>query len=118
MAPKRKPSVPSDWILQLDAQELEEARDEATVDCYGDDEFLSGLLTMAQQELVVPFEARVIGQRVSVVDTEWTDGTELALVVEFNEQRHRVAAHSVELHPPFPDGAVWLAAYLDFHRKR
>jgi hypothetical protein len=41
----------------------------------------------------------------------------LDLVVERNGQRHRIEARSVNLLPPFPDGHLYLAAYLDWRRR-
>jgi hypothetical protein len=42
--------------------------EEATVDCYNEDEEHSGLLTMVQDNVVCPFRAKVIGEDVTVVD--------------------------------------------------
>jgi hypothetical protein len=60
----------------------------------------------------------VVGETVTVVDMEWPENDEfgLDLVIERNGQRHRIEARSVNLLPPFPDGLLYLAAYLDWRR--
>lgn len=50
------------WLTKCDAAEIEEAYEEATADCYGD-ERASGLVDMAVQELVVPFTESPSGSR-------------------------------------------------------
>lgn len=54
------------------------------------------------------------GETVTIVDMEWpkNDGFGLDLVVERNGQPHRIEARSVELLKPFPEGHLFLAAYL------
>ena len=55
------------WLTKCDAADIDEAYEEATVDCYGDEQ-AAGLVDMVIQELCVPFAADVLGQRVEVVD--------------------------------------------------
>ena len=72
----------------------------------------------AYDELQFPFTAKVLGETVTVVDMEWpdNDGYGLDLVVERNGQRHCIEARSVELMEPFPEGNLFLAAYLAWRR--
>ena len=106
------------WWQKLDEDDIEEAREEATVDCYDEYEQHTGLLTAVGDELVFPFQARVIGEVVTIVDMEWPEDSEfgLDLIVERNDIRHRVDARSVELLGPLPDGHLLLAAYLAWKR--
>lgn len=46
--------------------QLEELIDEATIDCFGEDEEHTGLLTMIEEYVVCPFRAKVIGESVEV----------------------------------------------------
>lgn len=107
------------WTQGLDAKQVREALEEATVDAYGEDEQHSALLTAIEDELAFPFPAQVLGENVSVVGMEWPegDGFGLDLVCERSGQRHRIEARSVELLEPLPDGHVFLAAYLDWKRR-
>jgi len=108
----------SSWTTRLDEEKVQEALEEATVDCYNDSEQHTGLLTMIEQELAFPFPARVLGETVSVVGMEWPEDDEfgLDLVCERNGERHRIEARSVELLEPLPKGHLFLAAYLAWKR--
>ncbi|TWU17957.1 calcium-binding protein [Allorhodopirellula heiligendammensis] len=100
------------WLSSLDPGEIEEVKQEATVDCYDEQEQCSGSTEMAGQELAFPFAAEVLGKSVEVVDTAHPkyDAMVLDLVVVHNGKRYAVAAHNVELLEPLPDGHLFLAA--------
>lgn len=114
--PKRahKKATSFDWTQKLDAEAVEAAMEEATVDANGEDEQHSGLLTVIGEELQFPFSAQVLGETVTIVDMEWPehDGFGLDLIVERDGERHRMEARSVELLEPLPAGHLFLAAYL------
>ncbi len=116
--PRRPKSGSSKWTTKLDEQQVREALDDALVDAYSDYEQHSGLLTMIEEQLRFPFQAKVLGQVVTVVGMEWPEDDEfgLDLVCERNGQRHRVEARSVDLVPPLPAGHLYLAAYLEWKR--
>jgi hypothetical protein len=92
---------------------LLELIEEATVDCYNEDEEHSGLLTMVQDNVVCPFRAKVIGEEVTVVDLEWPKSVYgLLAVCERNGKKHRVDIDSLEWVKPLPEGFEWIEAYL------
>ena len=107
------------WTQGLDEEAVRDALEEAACDANGVEEQHSGLLSMIQDELAFPFQARVLGEVVSIVDMEWPerDGYGLDLVCERNGQRHRIEARSVELLKPLPEGHLFLAAYLEWKRQ-
>lgn len=115
----KKPTFPTSWIDAFDTNEIAEAFEEATVDAMDEHEQHSGLATMAQESLEFPFPALVIGQKMQVIDAQWskTDSRGLDLIVEFNGKQHAIAAQSVQLTEPLPEGAVFLAAFLDWKRR-
>jgi hypothetical protein len=119
MAKKREKPNGAEWTAALDETEVQEARADATVDCYNEYEQHTGLLTAIQDHLEFPFQAKVLGEVVAVVDMEWPVDDEfgLDLVCEHNGERHRVDARSVDLLPPLPDGHLYLAAYLAWKRR-
>ena len=106
------------WTAQLDPKRVREAFEEAIVDCYGEYEQHSGLLTMIEQEVQFPFQAQVLGDNVKVLGMEWPEDDEFGLdfVCERNGELHRVEARSVELLPPLPEGHLYVAAYLDWKK--
>ena len=114
-----KPKSPTTWIDTLDPDEIAAACDEATVDANDEEEQLSGLITMAEEAFEFPFPAKVMGQAVQVVDSKWSErgAYGLDMIVEYDGGRYRIAAQSVELTEPLPEGAVFLAALLDWKRR-
>lgn len=44
--------------------------EEATVDCYNEDEQVTGLFTMIEDNLALPFETTVLGMAVSVASVD------------------------------------------------
>ena len=113
---RTKPAT--DWIEQLDSDEIDAAREEATVDVYGDYEQHTEFLTALGDELVFPFKAKAMGETLQVTGMEWPDNDEfgLDLLVDRNGEKHRMDARFVELVKPFPNGHLTLAAYLKWRR--
>jgi hypothetical protein len=118
MAKTGKKSKTNLWTDNLDKAEVHEAMENATVDAYGEYEQHTGLLTAIQDELQFPFKVEVLGETVTVVDMEWPKNDEfgLDLVVERNGKLHRIEARSANLLPPYPEGHLYLAAYLNWKR--
>ena len=113
-----KAKLATDWIERLDAEEVEAARDVATMDAYGDYEQHTGFMTALEEELAFPFNVKIMGETLQVSGMEWPKNDEfgLDLIVERNGKQHRMDARSVELVEPFPDGHLTLAAYLKWRR--
>ena len=89
---------------------LEAMIEEATVDAYGDDEQLTGLFTMLEEHLAVPFTTTVLGMEVIVQKVDLTADTIVAVCAR---GRHRQKIHLLDLPlpTPAPDGADWIDAY-------
>jgi hypothetical protein len=105
MAKKRQP--------RSNRERLRELIEEATVDCYGEDEQHTGLLTMIEDEVVCPFRAKVVGEDVEVTGFEWPkDGFGLYAVCQRKGKKHRVDINSLEWVKPKPKGFQWIEAYL------
>ncbi len=56
---------------RIDRARLDELIDEATVDCYGEEEEHTALLTMIEERVICPFRAKVIGETIEVTQFEW-----------------------------------------------
>jgi Calcium binding len=54
-------------------RQLDKLIEEATVDCYNEEEQASGFFTMIEENLALPFATRVLGIAVSVVAIEMDD---------------------------------------------
>jgi len=84
--------------------------EEATIDCHNEEEQLTGLATMIEENLEVPFATRVLGLAVAVTGITHTSH---GLVADCVHGQHKQAIHVLDLpmpQPP-PKGAEWIAAY-------
>ncbi len=113
-----KKSAATEWLDALDPEAIDEARENACVDAYGDYEQHTGFMTALEEVLHFPFSAKVLGEVVSVVAMKWPKDSEFGmdLVIERNGGKHRIDARSVEVLKPLPDGHLTLAAYLKWRQ--
>ena len=83
---------------------------EAVVDAYNDDEQLTGLYTMIEDNLAMPFETTVLGVEVTVrkVDLR-ADG--IVAICHRGRDRQAIGILDLPLPDPAPEGAHWIAAY-------
>jgi hypothetical protein len=89
---------------------LEAMIEEATVDAYGDDEQLTGLFTMLEEHLAVPFTTTVLGMEVIVQKVDLTVDSIVA-VCSRGRHRQKIDLLDLPLPTPAPDGADWIDAY-------
>ena len=106
---KRKPAKKDD-----DRERLRTLIEEATVDCYDEDEQHMGLMNMIQEEVACPFRAKVIGEEVEVVELEEPKGGGHGLnaVCKHKGKSYRVGIDSLEWIEPKPGGFEWIEAYF------
>ena len=62
-----KIQVAMPWKFKTSQKRLDELLEEATVDCYGDDEVFTGVVVTLAENLPFPFEAEVLGETVEVI---------------------------------------------------
>src|SRR5262245_2425181 len=80
-----------------DQERLRELIEEATVDCYDEDEPEQGLLTMIESNLVCPFTAKVLGETVEVTDLRQPpSGPGLKAVCQSKGKEHLIDITSLE----------------------
>jgi hypothetical protein len=91
--------------------DLEAMLAEAFIDAYGEEEQLTGLFTMVEEELALPFDTEVLGIPVQVVAVDMTDSLGLVAVCRRGDRSQRVALEDLPLPSPPPPGADWIAAY-------
>ena len=102
----------------LDPKRLDELIEEATVDCYGEDEQATGLFTMIEDNLRLPFTTRVLGVEVAVVAVDQDDDGDVVAVCERDGERQRIALADLPLPSPPPEGHEWIAAWRHWARHR
>jgi hypothetical protein len=98
------------------SRQLNKLIEEATVDCYNQEEQASGFFTMIEQNLAVPFATRVLGVEVTVVGVEIDDDGGLKVVCKHGSERQRISLSDLPLPSPPPAGAEWIAAYRRWMR--
>lgn len=80
------------------------------MDCYDEDEQLSGLFTMIQDNLAVPFDTQVLGVEATVRKVDLRAGGIVA-VCQRGRMRQAIGILDLPLPDPAPEGAEWIEAY-------
>jgi len=93
--------------------ELDALIEEAIVDCYNEAEQVTGLFTMIEDHLALPFETSLLGMTVTVAKVDVTGGDEIVAICR--RDGHKQAIPLLELPLPAPDGAEWIEAYRRWH---
>ncbi len=95
-----------------DQAQLEPLIEEATVDCYTDDEAHVGFMTTVADKVVCPFQAKVIGEDVEVVELrECEVGFGVDAVCRYKGKDYRINIFSLEWPKKKPEGYEWIEAY-------
>jgi hypothetical protein len=98
---RSRPSATSD--ARLDA-----LIEEATVDCYNEDEQVTGLFTMIEDSLTVPFQTSVLGISVTIASVELTDNNQIVAICHRDGLRSRSRSsicHCQRRHPMARNGS-------------
>jgi hypothetical protein len=85
--------------------------EEATVDCYNEEEQATGLFTMLEEYLAVPFETRVLGVIVIVTGVDLTGSDQIVATCRRDGLKQAIPILDLPLPTPPPDGAEWIEAY-------
>jgi hypothetical protein len=91
--------------------QLDELIEEATVDCYDEEEQASGFFAVIEDNLALPFTTRILGAEASVAAVEMDDDGRIKAVCERSGERQRIDLIDLPLPSPPPSGAEWIAAY-------
>jgi hypothetical protein len=97
-------------VGSLSWRHLDGLVEEATVDCYNEDEQLTGLFTMIEDNLALPFTTRVLGVEVAVRGVDLR-GDRIVAICHRGRERQAIAILDLPLPDPPPDGAQWIEAY-------
>src|SRR5438552_9194569 len=102
----RRPAAP-----RLNRAILAALVEDATVDCYNEDEQRTGLFTMIQENLVLPFNAQVLGVPVVVERIDINSADEIVALCRRGRDRQAIPILDLPLPSPPPAGFEWIAAY-------
>ncbi len=89
--------------------------EEATVDCYNEAEQITGLFTMLEDNLALPFQTTVLGMTVTVAKVELTVNDEIVAICRRDGHKQGIPILDLPLPAPAPDGAEWIDAYRRWH---
>ncbi len=103
---KPEPSEP-----RLTKARLEALVEEAIVDCYNESEQATGLYTMIEDNLQLPFETEVLGVAVTVIAIDITDDDQIVAVCKRGGLRQKLPILELLLPTPRPAGSEWIDAY-------
>ncbi|MGW3623166.1 hypothetical protein [Streptomyces sp. NPDC000880] len=95
----------------LGKAELETMIEEATVDAYNEDEQLTGLFTMLEEHIDVPFTTAVLGVEVTVRGVDLTPDGRIVALCTRGGIRQSVGILELPLPSPAPEGTEWIDAY-------
>lgn len=95
----------------ISAAELAELIEQATVDCYNESEQATGLFTMIEEHLALPFQTIVLGVPVMVARVDVTTTDEIVAVCTRDGHRQTIPILDLPLPDPAPDGWEWIEAY-------
>jgi hypothetical protein len=85
--------------------------EEAVVDAHDHDEQRTGLFTMFEEYLAVPFDTEILGIRVTVERIDLTDDQQIVAICSRGRLRQRISILDLPLPRPVPAGAEWIEAY-------
>ena len=95
----------------LSKDRLEKLVDEATIDAHDDSEQVTGLLTMLEEQLDLPFETRVLGVPVTVVGIDLDESDRVVALCRRGRERQAIGLLDLPLPSPRPEGWEWIEAY-------
>jgi Calcium binding len=98
-------------VGSLSKAQLDAMVDEATVDCYNEDEQTTGLFTLIEDNLAVPFATEVLGVPVTVESVDLTDSGQIVAICSRDQARQAIPIVDLPLPTPPPAGAEWIDAY-------
>ena len=83
----------------------------ATTDAYTESEQVSGFFTLIEDNLVVPFTTRVLGQLVTVTGIDVTESDQIVAICMFANTVQAIPILDLPMPAPLPEGVEWIAAY-------
>jgi len=98
-------------------EDIQEFIEEAIIDCYGEDEEFTGIMNMIEDNIVCPFEAKIIGETVKIHDFQYPENAySLKAICEHKGKKYVVDASSIEWLKPLPEGFKWIEAYFQWYK--
>ena len=87
------------------------------MDCNDESEQVTGLFTMLEEHLAVPFAASIIGVDLTVEAVDLDRHGEIVAVCSRGRHRQSLRILDLQLAEPPPRGAEWIEAYRHWLRR-
>jgi hypothetical protein len=98
-------------LVRLSKTRLDRLVEEAIVDCYNESEQATGLYTLIEDNLALPFTTIVLGVPVTVERVQLTPRDDIVALCRRGGVRQTVPLLDLPLPSPRPAGSEWIAAY-------
>ena len=106
-----KQGRPIKTAVRSSTAHLDELIEEATVDCYNESEEITGIFTMLEENLTVPFATKLLGLEVTVERVDLNKAGEIVAVCRRGRERLRVPIIDLPLPEVKPKGEEWIDTY-------
>lgn len=83
----------------------------ATTDAYNESEQVSGFFTLIEDNLVVPFTTRVLGQVVTVTGVDITESDQIVAICMFGNTVQAIPVLDLPMPASLSAVVEWIAAY-------
>ncbi len=103
-------------MASIGKAQLDAMIEEATIDCYNESEQVTGLLTVIEDELKVPFKTQVLGVEVTVERVDLNGEDQIVAICSRETLRQSIPLLDLPLPTPPPKGAEWIEAYRHWLR--
>jgi hypothetical protein len=106
------------WKFKTSQKQLDKMLEEALVDAYGDEEQFSSIVVTLDDNLPIPFDAKVVGETVEVIGIDEQHsglGRGVVAIVRRGEKEYRVSLAELEIPVNFK-GHEWIEMYEYFVR--
>ena len=90
---------------------LDKLIEAATTDAYNESEQVNGFFTLIEDNLVVPFTTRVLGQVVTVTGVDITASDQIVSICMFGNTVQAIPILDLPMPASLPAGVEWIAAY-------
>ena len=117
-SPKRIRQGSSNPRSPTSSSRLERMISEAIVDCYNESEQATGLFTLVEENLRLPFSTIVLGIQVNVQKVELNDVGEIVAVCSRGPEKQRIPLVDLSLPSPRPEGQSGLKRIVRWARGR
>ena len=86
------------------------------VNAYGECEQATGLFTMIEDHLALPFTTEVLGVEITVVKVDLNDRDDVVAICKRGKERQLLSILDLPLPNPPPEGWEWIEAYRHWVR--